>query len=133
LVDAGPLVAILDRDDADHEACVSVLRRLEPPLLTTWPALAEAMYLLGDRVGWAGQELLWRLLVRGDLVLHELDDAAILRSQAQMKKYRDLPMDLADATLVVAAEQCGITRIFTLDSDFLVYRLKGRKSFELVP
>jgi predicted nucleic acid-binding protein len=133
LVDAGPLVAILDRDDRDHDACVSALRQIEPPLLTTWPALTEAIYLMGDRCGWSGQELLWRMVLRGELVMHELDDAALRRSHDLMQKYRDLPMDLADATLVATAEQRRMSRIFTLDSDFRVYRLQGRRPFQLVP
>ena len=133
LLDAGPLIAIIDRDDRDHVKCVDALHRLNGPLLTTWPAFTEAAYLLGDRVGWQGQELLWRLVLRNDLILAELPEAALRRSRDLMEKYRDVPMDLADATLVALAELHGVTRIFTLDSDFQVYRLRGRKRFEILP
>jgi uncharacterized protein len=50
-----------------------------------------------------------------------------------MERYADCPMDLADATLVVLAEERGISRIFTLDSDFHIYRINGRKRFDLIP
>jgi uncharacterized protein len=133
LVDAGPLIAILDRDDADHARCVAALARLNGPLVTTWPALTEAMYLLGARVGWPGQELLWGLLLRKDLVVSPVTPALVQRAHDLMRKYRDLPMDLADATLVALAEAERTRRIFTLDSDFRVYRMAGRKGFEVVP
>ena len=133
LVDAGPLIALIDRDDADHDACVAMLNDLSGPLVTTWAAFTEAMYLLGDRAGWSGQEALWRLVNRDDLVLHAVEDGMLTRAQNLMKKYRDMPMDLADATLVALAEVLGQRRIFTLHADFRVYRLLGRKSFEVVP
>lgn len=103
------------------------------PLLTTCPAFTEAAYLLGDRIGWSAQDLLWSLVFREDLIIAELNAEALKRSRELMKKYHDLPMDLADATLVALAEARGLTRIFTLDSDFQVYRLKGRKAFETIP
>jgi predicted nucleic acid-binding protein len=133
LVDAGPLVALIDRDEADHARCVAALASLSLPLVTTWAAFTEAMYLLGDAAGWRGQTALWRLVQRSDLQLAELDDAGMARTRALIEQYRDLPMDLADATLVTVAEQRGLRRLFTLDSDFRVYRLHGRHMLELVP
>lgn len=132
LVDAGPLVAIIERDEPDHERCRDVLASLTPPLVTTWPAFTEAMYLLGDS-GWTAQEALWRLVLRGDLVLEELGAAAVARARELMEKYRDLPMDLADATLVAAAEARATKQIFTLDADFATYRLHGRQRFDVIP
>lgn len=133
LVDAGPLIAIIDRNDDDHEPCVQALSRLTAPLVTTWPAFTEAMYLLGDRVGWMGQERLWQLAVRGDLNLAATGEQELERVRDLMERYRDLPMDLADATLVALAESLRLRRIFTLDSDFRVYRMNGRRAFEIVP
>jgi predicted nucleic acid-binding protein len=63
----------------------------------------------------------------------DLARSAVQRSVELMAKYGDLPMDLADATLVAVAEERGIRRVFTLDSDFQVYRLHGRRRFDLVP
>lgn len=131
LTDAGPLVALLDRGEPDHVRCREALGRLHGPMLTTWPAFTEAMYLLGEAGGWKAQEALWRLLNRGDLLVdmpRRLDRVAAL-----MGKYRDVPMDLADASLVALAEERGLTTVFTLDRDFRVYRLPRGKPFTLVP
>jgi uncharacterized protein len=133
IVGAGPLIALLDRDDQDHAACVAAAPKLSGPLLTTWPAITEAMYLMGSRVGWTGQEHLWSLVLREDLRIATLDAAGLARARELMQKYRDLPMDLADATLVALAEKLNLTQIFTLDDDFRTYRLHGRKSFRIVP
>ena len=56
-----------------------------------------------------------------------------MRMSALMEKYKDIPMDFADASLVAAAERLGTNRIFTLDSDFYIYRINGRKHFEIIP
>ena len=133
LVDAGPLVAILHRGDAAHERCVTALSTLRGPLLTTWPAFTEAMYLLGALDGWRGQELLWRLIKRGSLRIEEASPAAVERMPDLMERYADLPMDLADASLVALAEERSLRRIFTLDHHFRVYRLPRGRTFEVVP
>ena len=133
LTDAGPLIALIDRGEPDHTRCVAVLAQIALPLVTTWPALTEAMYLLGEAAGWAGQDALWRLIERGDLQLADLSPAARTRMRSLMEKYRDLPMDLADASLVAVAEERGLSRVFTLDGDFRVYRLPRGRSFTIVP
>jgi predicted nucleic acid-binding protein len=132
LTDAGPLVALLDADEPDHERCRTSLDLLRLPLLTTWPAFTEAMYLIGRAGGWTGQRALWQLVLREDLVLAPPSRRATERAAGLMEKYADRPMDLADATLVALAEERRITRIFTLDADFEVYRV-GRRRFEVVP
>lgn len=133
LTDAGPLVAIIDRGEADHARCRATLEELASPMLTTWPAFTEAMYLLGDAAGWPGQEPLWRLVRREDLQVAEAGRRTVQRMEALMAKYRDLPMDLADASLVALAEETRLTRIFTLDEHFRLYRLFGRKRFVVIP
>lgn len=133
LTDAGPLVALIDADEADHELCRFALAELRLPLLTTWPAFTEAMYLLGQAGGWPGQEALWRLVLRNDLVIAPPSAAANQRAAELMERYADRPMDLADATLVALAEERGEKRIFTLDGDFRVYRRNDRQHFEIVP
>jgi predicted nucleic acid-binding protein len=133
LTDAGPLVALLDADEADHERCREALDLLRLPLLTTWPAFTEAMYLIGRAGGWTGQQALWRLVLREELILASPTANTRERAARLMETYADRPMDLADATLVALAEERGLTRIFTLDADFHVYRLKGRRRFEVVP
>jgi predicted nucleic acid-binding protein len=127
------MVALIDRGEPDHARCRKASRNLWGPMLTTWPAFAEAIYLLGDAAGWMGQEPLWRLIRRGDLHLAESHSRAIVRMAALMARYRDLPMDLADASLVAVAEERGLTRVFTLDAHFNVYRAGKGKPFELIP
>ncbi len=133
LVDAGPLVALIDAGEPDHVRCVSALESIRLPLLTTWPAFTEAMYLVGRAGGWTAQRALWRLALNDDLELAAPSAAATGRIAKLMERYADRPMDLADASLVALAEERSLKRIFTLDADFGVYRIHGRGHFELVP
>jgi hypothetical protein len=133
LTDAGPLVALIDLDERAHERCVAVLRSESGPMVTTWPAFVEAMYLVRRAGGWRFQEALWQMRERRALQIHELDAGATDRARELMATYRDLPMDLADATLVAAAEVMGATRVFTLDSHFRAYRTRGGASFSILP
>ena len=133
LTDAGPLIAIIDADEPDHQACVAALEEISLPLVTTWPAFTEAMYLSARAGGIEGQRALWRLTSSGRLVVSDLSASCVARSRRLMDQYSDRPMDLADATLVALAEEQGHRRIFTLDSDFHVYRIHGRQRFEVVP
>jgi predicted nucleic acid-binding protein len=133
LADAGPLVALIDSDEADHAVCVRALARLSRPLVTTWPAFTEAMYLLGRVAGWHGQDRLWQLVRQGDLLIECPDASMTLQATALMSRYRDAPMDLADATLVAFAEARGLRRIFTLDRHFATYQLTDRTFLEITP
>jgi predicted nucleic acid-binding protein len=91
------------------------------------------MYFLGDLKGWTGQETLWQFVERGSLRIHQPAESETSRIRALMQKYADTPMDLADASLVAAAEAQRLHRIFTLDRDFRVYRIDGITPFEVVP
>lgn len=131
LVDAGPVVALIDRRDNNHARCVDALRTIGDPLVTVWPALVEAMYLLDT---WPEQAALWAMIEAGPIALAPLGDEDVPRLRELMTKYRDLPMDLADAALVQVAERDGYRRIFTLDRrDFEVYRVAGRERFTILP
>ena len=134
LADAGPLVALIDRGQGQvHHTCAAALKDIDGPLITTWPCFTEAMYFLGDLRGWQGQKALWQFRERNALRLHIPSDAEVQRTMLLMEEYNDTPMDLADASLVAAAETLGLRRIFTLDSDFRVYRIGGSTPFEVVP
>jgi predicted nucleic acid-binding protein len=133
ITDAGPLIALIDADEPDHARCREALDRIRLPLLTTWPAFTEAMYLLGRAAGWKGQSALWTLLLREDLVVAAPTAEGNARAARLMETYADRPMDLADATLVALAEERDTNRVFTLDRDFHVYRFKGRRRFDVVP
>jgi hypothetical protein len=132
LVDAGPLVALLAERDQHRGACVTAMERLREPLGTVWPVISEAMFLVGR---WAeGPESLWELLGARRIQTLPLDDDDHPRMQELMRKYRDLPMDLADAALVRVAERDSIDTVFTIDRrDFQVYRLLGRRRFKIIP
>ncbi len=118
LCDASPLIALINQSDINHTRCVNALSGLPGPLVTTWSCFTEAMYLLGR---YAQQEL-WGYVADQILVLHFNGEDEQVRMQGLMKQYRDLPMDLADASLVAAAETLNQKRIFTLDRDFQIYR-----------
>ncbi len=132
LVDAGPLVALADRTDSHHAACVAALQRMSGPLATVWPALTEAIYLV-QRWPRAQAEIL-TLVETGALRLLPVGREDMPRVRALMDKYRDLPMDLADAVLVRVAERERVRAIFTIDRrDFSVYRPLGLGKFKIVP
>lgn len=134
LADAGPLIALIDKGQGEvHRTCVAAARALEAPLLTTWPCFSEAMYFLGELTGWRGQAALWQLVERRVLSLRVPTDTETTRMRSLMEKYSDTPMDLADASLVAAAESLKLRRVFTLDTDFRVYRINDSIPFEIVP
>ena len=128
LVDAGPLIALLDRSDKNHRGVKGSLERNRCRLLTTWPVLAEACHFLPERT----QIRFLRWAASGELSVAELHETALATIADWKEKYRDLPMDLADASLLWIAEQTGITEILTFDlRDFSAYRLPNGKA--LVP
>jgi len=132
LMDTGPLVALFDRDDQYHGVCVEVLKEIRGALITTWPVLTECFYLLN--FSWQVQDALWLFIARGGMEIHPLEKEIQTRCRELMKQYQDLPMDLADASLVALGDELEISKIFTLDKkDFSVYRLKNKKRFKLLP
>ncbi len=132
LVDAGPLIAILNRRDRHHRTCVEVLQELRQPLLSTWMPVTEAMYLLDFSI--AAQGALLEMIERGALQILELMREDVAAMHQLMRKYRDQPMDFADASLVQVADRLGLAEIFTLDRrDFGVYRLRKNRAFRILP
>jgi uncharacterized protein len=125
-------VALIHADDRHHAACRDALERIREPLATVWPVITEAMYLLDFSS--QAQEALWRLLERDAVKILPLAAGDVPRLRELMRKYRDLPMDLADAALVRAAERERISRVFTIDRrDFEVYRPRGIRRFTILP
>lgn len=99
LIDTGPLVALLHADDQNHARCVKALRSLQEPFGTVWPVLTEAMYLLNFSS--EAQAALWEMIVTESVTILPLDREDAPRMRELMRKYRDLPMDMADAALVL--------------------------------
>lgn len=132
LCDAGVLLCLVDLTQPLHKAYRATVTGLAKPLITTWPCLTEAMYLALHRGGWAMQKQLGQLLLDKLLVIYEVQENDYARLLDLMEKYRDRPMDLADATLVLVAEKTGYRQILTLDSDFLFYRIGDRDTFDVI-
>jgi len=123
LVDTGPLVALFDQKDAQHDRCLRILKGLREPLTATIPVLTEAFYMLGPES--RESDRLRDFIERRGLSLWFFDDGSLRRAFELMELYADHPMDLADASLVVAAELLGTRRIFTIDrKDFETYRVR---------
>ena len=132
LIDAGPLVALIDRGDHHHQACREALTKIDDPPVTVWPAFTEAMYLL--RASAKAQRTLWDMVGVGGVRLMELGLSDYPRMRELMWKYRDRPTDLADAALVRVAEREIIRRVFTIDRhDFEIYRPYRFGHFEILP
>jgi predicted nucleic acid-binding protein len=135
LVDTGPLVALFDPKDREHVRCRATLKSLREPLRTTVPVLTEAFHVLDPAS--LGSDRLREFIVKGGLSVWFFDRAALVRGFELMERYSDPPMDLADASLVTAAESLETRRIFTIDrSDFSTYRIRrGHRyqTFEILP
>lgn len=131
IVDTGLWLALADRKDRHHESATARLKRIHEPLVTTWPVLAETCHLLLHRLGVDAQLRFIRALRSGAAQVWDIPTDAWPRVEALMKKYADLPMDLADASLVLLAEHLGHGRILSTDTrDFRTYRFKSRKPFK---
>jgi predicted nucleic acid-binding protein len=133
LCDTGPIVALLNRSDPAHAKCLSIIAQIPPkPLVTTWPNLTESMHFIGKHGGPMVQDKLWGLIADGFLRIHLPEPTEWPRMRNLMQRYADQPMDLADASLVSAAEVLKTTIIFTLDSHFHVYRIHDTVPFDVV-
>jgi len=131
LVDTGPLVALLDHDDPDHIRCAQAFRQVRPPLMTTWPVITEATYLLAfSRRAQGG---LLEIIQRRTMAIAPLATEDVQRIRTLMEKYREVPMDLADASIVRVAERDGIMDVFTLDRDFMIYRVGRGRAMSIRP
>ncbi len=132
LIDTGPLVALFDADDQWHQPCVAAIQLINDRLITVWPVLSEAIYML--RKIYDGQDKIWESVERTPIHIAPLGADDVPRIRELMRKYRDLPMDLADAALVRVAERERIRRIFTVDRrDFEIYRPYRLGRFDIVP
>jgi predicted nucleic acid-binding protein len=132
LVDTGVILALLDRSDNWHTACVAAYNRAQLPLLTTEAVLTEVFHLtyrnLRDVQG------VWKLLRVGAIRMVSIEHDELPQIHALMENYADHPMDFADATLVYVAARESLSLILTVDhDDFETYRIGGRKKFSILP
>ena len=132
LLDTGAFVALVDRSERAHRDCTAVFERWTGPILTTEAVLTETLYLVGP--AWPSQKVCLEFFLRGAFLMIPSSQDSLRRVAELMAKYRDLPIDYADATLVALAEESQTDQVFTLDQrGFSAYRLHGRKPFRLIP
>ncbi len=132
LVDTGPIVAILSASDEHHESCVEQLRKIREPLLTCWPVITEAAWLLRAYPQALG--ILLSSFNARPFQLASLDEADLYAIAAILARYQDLKIQLADAALVHLANREGIETVFTLDRrDFGVLRRARERKFRVIP
>ena len=131
LVDTGPLVALFDPRDRQHRRAVNTLRNLRAPLSSTVAVLTEAFHMLEPQS--IGSDRLRAFALQGGLAIWFFDRAAVTRAFELMEQYADRPMDLADASLIVAAEALETRKVFTLDrADFNTYRIRHGHRYHTV-
>lgn len=129
LCDSGPLVALFDSRDTEHNRCRAALDAFDGRLMTTWPVLTEVFHFLNG----PQQRQLWSFVLAEGVVLVDVLSSDIHRLRTLMLKYSDLPMDLADGSLVVVAQRLEVRSVFTLDEHFRVYRPFHAQGFEVAP
>jgi uncharacterized protein len=132
LLDTGAWVALLDRREREHSRCVQTLQGLTGRLLSTEAVLTETLWLVSGLRD--GPRRCAEFVRRGAVTLVPFSPEVLMRAVELMERYRNVPMDYADATLVVLAEEVDPSGVFTLDRrGFAVYRIHGRRAFDIVP
>lgn len=130
IADAGVIVGLVRPRDQWHEWAVNEASRLSPPFYTCEAVIAEASFLVRDL--WPAQQRILGMLSDEMLKIAFSMEAEVERIRSLMEKYSDLPMSLADACLVRMSEIHDDASVFTVDSDFLIYRKNGRKKIPLI-
>ena len=128
LIDTGPLIALFDRDDKYHTSIVEFIKNTNYRFISTTAVLTETMYMLDFNTAVQLNFLEW--IMKEGVIIHEIKQSNIKRIIDLTKKYSDRPVDFADATLVIAAEERGIRQIISIDSDFDIYRLYNKMKIE---
>ena len=131
LLDTSAFVGLLDRSQSAHKDCVDFYSSWRGPVVTSEAVLTETIHLVSGVRN--GALACLDFVLTGGAVLVPSSEISLKRCRALVEKYADLPIDFADATLVVLAEELNTDLVFTLDSDFRVYRIRGRKQFRIVP
>jgi predicted nucleic acid-binding protein len=131
-MDTGPWVALVDRSESRHGECVEWLKQFEGEIFTSEAVLTEVLYLLNFSS--KAQSAAFDFILTGAIVLVPSSIESLKMAKRLMKKYQDLPMDFADATLASLAHDLSIDHIVTFDrKDFSIYRLHKKRSFIVVP
>jgi uncharacterized protein len=132
LIDTGPIIAVLSEDDEHHNRCSQALTTLVPPLLTCWPVITEAAWLLRKRPESVAR--MFEGFTGGLFALLSLTADDLPAVAATMKRYESAGLQLADAALAHLAERENIRTVFTTDRrDFSIIRLKRNRTLKLIP
>ena len=130
LIDSGPLIALFDGSDKYHPAALDFIKRNKYPLMTTIASITETLHLLNFNRNAQIDFLEW--VYRGGVEIFSIEGRDFKRIIELTKKYHDLPMDFVDACLVYLAEMLKIDSIVTIDRDFTIYRIDGKKKFKTI-
>lgn len=130
ILDTGPLVALLDGRDRHHEWAVAQWADIEAPLLTCESVISEACFLLDQTR--AGSAAVFEMLLRKAIAVGFHLEEHVKEVRDLRAKYSDVPMSVADASLVRMAEQLNRSAVLTLDTDFRIYRKHGRRVIPLI-
>ena len=130
LIDSGPLIALFDASDKHHSDSVNFIKTNKFPLITTLASVTETLHLLDYNRNAQIDFMEW--ILRGAVEIHNIEKDDFRRLKELTEKYRDLPMDFADSCLVYLAEKLNINTIATIDRDFTIYRIQGRRKFKII-
>jgi len=130
LIDSGPLIALFNASDSYHLRSVDFIKNNSTKLVTSMASVTETLHLLNFNKNAQVDFLTW--LNAGAVEIETIDNHDLLDIKNMMQKYADLPMDFADAYLVYLGDKLKIDSIVTIDRDFDVYRLKGKKTFTIL-
>ena len=130
LIDAGPIIALFNKKDKYHEEIINFLKGYKGRLVTTWPVVTEVTHMLNFNVDAGLAFLEW--IRRGGVEIYEIKIEDIGRIIEITNKYRDVPMDFADASLIIASEIMGIEEIITIDNDYYIYRTINKEMLKNV-
>ena len=128
LIDAGPLIALFNKKDKYHEKIKELLKSYKGVLTSSWPVITEVTHMLDFSVQAQIDFLIWVNL--GGIIVEDIGNEDLSRIIELSKKYSDVPMDLADASLVVMSEKYRIKEIISIDSDYYIYRTINKEMIE---
>ncbi len=130
LIDSGPLIALFDSSDRYHKEAIEFIKNNKYPLITTIASITETLHLIDFNRNAQIDFLEW--VNRGAVEIHNIENVDFKRLKELTEKYCDLPMDFADSCLVLLAEKTNINTIATIDRDFSIYRIKGKKKLKTI-
>ncbi len=130
LIDSGPLIALFDASDKYHQETINFIKSNKYPLVTSLASVTETLHLLDFNRNAQIDFIEW--IHKGAVEIHNIENNDFGRLKELTDKYRDLPMDFADSCLVYLAEKLNLNTVATIDRDFTIYRIQGRRKFKII-